>query len=456
MVDPIQIPNRTPQPYSPTPPPYDFANAYLNRQMQYAQAPQEAMGQALDNYYKEMELKAGAFKAGGPMLMNQLYGNGQSAANPPPNYPQTGDSNQNPSPTSQMNPQAGAGAATISPGQPMAAGANNVGQDVQTPQQPGQPMMHPQSGLPQTIHDHLTANGVHPDSHGQVLSGMGIGQTQTQPQATPGNPNMGVHAQNIQQIQAQMAQNAQMGDYGAELNKSLSERLAGEKALMEGEQFNVSQGAEQNRFETGQAAEQERFEEGQNLKRGQSSADAQGKYNTPETKIQAATLKLQRLQDAYNKVPDNLKGSAAGAIPSQVGSVGGKLAPELVTYNKLREAAAVTLAIARNPENMRPSPQDIQDELKNLPSVGDDPRVAANLFGSTADDLKDMHTINTQAAQSSAHAFGGKIVPGQTPRLNAKSPKQPGQKAPPQVGQAYKGYIYKGGDPSNQNSWQKQ
>jgi len=200
MADQFQIPQRTPPQGSPPAPPYDLVQSYINRPFQYAKMVPEAIAPILENYYKQQALKVGAFEAGGPVLMNALYGpQGQPTQPTGPQAPTAGS--QQPQPT-------------------------------QAPVMPSQPAGQASNGIPETI------------------------------QATLDHPTLGVHAQKILDLQKQMGQNAQMGKYGQTLNAALKDQLNAETALMSGEQFQQGQARQEKQFKESQAAEESRFQRG--------------------------------------------------------------------------------------------------------------------------------------------------------------------------------------------------
>jgi hypothetical protein len=169
---------------------------------------------ALEAYYKNKQLQAGAFEAGGPYLMNLLYGSGQQASTtpqgqmagqqPPTQMPQAGDSNQNPPP-----PPTSAG----SMGQGQTAGVNYPTNGAATPQSSAQTLQTPQQ--PQ--------------------------QDQQPSQAIQASINMGApdftgHLQRMQQLQGQMAGYQNMGKFGREQQQGVAAQMTGEKAALDAEQ----------------------------------------------------------------------------------------------------------------------------------------------------------------------------------------------------------------------------
>ena len=115
MADQFQIPQRNPQ-FVPPINPTDLANAYLNRQQnqqQYAtglaigagETANKLSQQALQNYLLKQQAKAGAFEAGGPALLQTLYGpQGQPTQPTGPQAPTAGS--QPPAPVTPSQPAA--------------------------------------------------------------------------------------------------------------------------------------------------------------------------------------------------------------------------------------------------------------------------------------------------------------------------------------------------------------
>jgi len=262
MADQFQIPQRTPPQGSPPAPPYDLVQSYINRPFQYAKMVPEAIAPILENYYKQQQLKAGAFEAGGSVLMNALYGNGQQASM----TPQGGTAGITPTVPTQAS-QAPAGAtAGVSP------------QPGPTPSQPGQ------GAIPETI------------------------------QATLDHPTLGVHAQKILDLQKQMGQNAQMGKYGQMLNAALKDQLNAETALMSGEQFQQGQARQEKQFKESQAAEESRFQRGR-------TAESVSKTGEDTTRIG----QLRGLyNDLKTAVASNKPGLTAGISGRLASATGGK------------------------------------------------------------------------------------------------------------------------------------
>jgi hypothetical protein len=89
MPQPIEIPNRQLQTVPTRVDPTPLVEGYLNRQQQGSQYSSDLMMKVAqmmqEQKWKEMELKAGAFKAGGPEFFNQMFpqGGGQASTTQP-------------------------------------------------------------------------------------------------------------------------------------------------------------------------------------------------------------------------------------------------------------------------------------------------------------------------------------------------------------------------------------
>lgn len=171
MADQFYVPQRTP-PAPQFQPPTDLVNAYLNRPTGYQIGSKdigEGINAYLQNKYKQQELKQGAFKAGGPYLMELLYGQGQQASNTPAGT----TAGQVPPP-----PQTPLTAQATTPGQV-------AGQAPPSNQSQGQPGQAPQGGYASPIEASVHGLG-HPDFTGmlgqaQQYQNMGdYGREQTQ------------------------------------------------------------------------------------------------------------------------------------------------------------------------------------------------------------------------------------------------------------------------------------
>jgi hypothetical protein len=410
MADQFQIPQRNP-PAPQFQPPTDLVNAYINRPTP-AETATQGLGNAMNSftqykqyqynkYLEEQKLKAGAFEAGGPYLMNMLYGTGQPTAS-----------------TTAQGQVAGTAMPSQAPSAPTpmpqgTAGVSPTPQGIGQPQQASQPLMHPTSGLPQTIHD--IPGPLTPQANA------GIGGQNAQDQYLAG---LGLRPDQAGQL-------GMMGTFG---NKALlGLKTVGDLALQPGQQALQQQAIQKGGFEASQQPIQAETNRQHLINEQQQipnwiagkSAEEQNKYQTPEMKVQAATMKLQELYDAYQKVSPSAKGAIVGTVTGTAGSVAGGVAPDLVTYNKLRDDAITMMAIAKNPENPRPSAEDKAAIAKDFPSAADDPRVALNMFNAAANDLTKQHNLLTQGAQAAASAYGGSIKPGKTPALNMGQAKIP-------------------------------
>jgi len=287
----IQIPQRTVPNYSFQQPDLSGIAAIYNRPKP-AELGAQLMGQgvnsALENYYKQQQLKAAAFEAGGPYLMNQLYGNGKQPVAP---LPQTGDSNQNPT------QQPGVGGGTPTNG-------------MQSPQGTAQTMPGQGQGQP-SIDPHAPGGTIHTSVN------------------SLGNPDIGgIHAAKIQALQQQMGQNAQMGKYGQTLNVGLKDQLSAEQALMGQEQFQQSQARQQNQFEQSQNAEESRFQRGQGQKRAEAIANKGAEQKPAQIQVDLLQKSFKDLDSSLQKyysgpaIPGS--GNLAKATGGHIGSKAGK------------------------------------------------------------------------------------------------------------------------------------
>lgn len=355
----IQIPNRAPQGAgSPPAPPYDLVQTYLNRPFQYAQMPAQAANQVLENYYNTQKMKAAAFEAGGPYLMNQLYGGGSQ----PPQQPNTGQ------PTSAVT------------GTPGIAGtpSGNVATQTYGVTSPSA-QTAPSGQIPETIQASL--NMGHPDVTGLYSAG---------------NPNLGVHAQKIMDLQRQMAQNQQMGTYGQKVNQGVNEQLGAEKALMEGEQFNAAQQRQQQQFEQGQAAEESRFERGQarqesQFQRGKVAEEVskQGEMSSDIKNMKGMLQNLDKnLGDYYSG--HNMPGSS-NAYQLTKGRIGSQPGANVLNQGKPLVAAINRVLTRRfnTGEN-----QLLSDSL--APSPNDTPQYAADKMRMLHQLITTMETGNAE------------------------------------------------------------
>lgn len=211
MADQFQIPNRTPPQATPPAPPYELVSKYLDRPYQNAEAVSGNIDKVTEYLNKQKQLKAGAFEAGGPGLLQYLYGGGSQ-------------------------PQAGGG---------VPSGPNqNMTPLAQQPQQGTIPAPQTQAqSIQPSIDPHAPGGTIHTSIN------------------VVGNPDHGsIHAQKIRDLQQQMGQNAQMGKYGQTLNTGVKDQLNAETALMGAEQFQQGQQRQQQQFDTSQANEEDRFQ----------------------------------------------------------------------------------------------------------------------------------------------------------------------------------------------------
>jgi len=374
----IQIPQRQVPNVQFQPPDLTGISAIYNRPKPGEIAAQQlgqGIGGLLEQYYKQQQLKAQAFGEGGPYLMNALYGNGQQ----PAVAPSSGGMQQ--PPTAGMS-------GGISPG--------NYGPTPQTTAPTLQPQVGAQGAQPQP--DTQPSNPI----HHSVASGW---------------PDYSGHVARIKQIQGQMQQASDLygsSKYGLGQQKMFSDQLAAEKAAMEGEQLGATGPTEIDLKKQQLANEQQKIP----LAIGQGSAEQQKGYNVQDQKIQAGFSALADYWKALQAVPSAQKGAGVGFLTSKAGSPAGAAAPALVAANKARTLAVSTLATALLPESERTNPEAIAEIAKDLPSVGDDPRVVSAGFADIYHKLATQHQLNTSGAQSAAQAFGGQIQPSKVPKMN--------------------------------------
>ena len=254
----FQIPQRNPQYQGPVPIPTDLVNSYLNRQQQELQSIPAGLRQGINDYLdyqnKQKALQIEAFGQGGPYLMNLINGNRTNPNTPNPNQnpgiqPSSGNvgippvagtpggatmgNNGQPAQTSAQtlspNPSPAYANGTPPASQGTSPGTGGVGGESPNAAQgwqPGQPMMHPTSGLPQTIHDHMQSQGIGgQDAQAQYLASLGL------------QPN-------------QAGQLASMGQFGGRALQGL--QTIGNLALQPGQQQLQQQGIQKGQFEQSQ------------------------------------------------------------------------------------------------------------------------------------------------------------------------------------------------------------
>jgi hypothetical protein len=432
MADQFQIPqaSRNPPQGQPIVPPYDLINQYLNRQAQVPQMLPDAINQAAEWNLNQQKLKAQAFEAGGPYLMNQLYGGGQqSQQQPPAQMPQvgaqpqqpTGDSDTNPNPTTPPNQGQTQGAV----GSPSQTNGNSSAQpSAQTPPsqpqwQPGQPLMHPTSGLPQTIHDHLANNGIiQPDAQAQYLAALGL-----QPR--------------------QAGQLGAMGKFGTSALQGLKtvgdlqqQPLAAQKM-----QNDIAMQPTEAAIKQQQLANEQQQIPQANKKTIAEEVSKQGADSQQIRDLQTLASNLHQSIGKDLGMGGNLKGSLYQATGGRFGSSDAAamqnatipLATGLNTVLSHRfnagEVAALGQSLIPQPKD---TPQYQQQKLQNLNKL-----------------LNVMASGNEQNVRNVASA----ITSGAIPKVGIPSSQN---SAVPQKGQVYKGYVFLGGDPSQQSSWKKQ
>ncbi len=365
MADQFNIPQVNP-PAPQFQPPTDLVNAYLNRPTAYQVGTQQigqGLNSILENYYKQQQLKAGAFEAGGPYLMNLLYGKGPQTPSVMPG--QTGS------------PQTPSSAPPASPGAPNQSLAPSVPPSSGQPSQP-QPDTQPSQAIQASV-----AMG-HPDFTG--------------------------HLSRIQNLQNQMAGVQGMGKYGREQQQGIGQQIAAEKSSLDAEQAPLQYAKTQQELSNAQQQIP--------LDIGKTSGEVQQKYSVQDQKIQAGFKALQDLNDAWEKIPPNQKGPLVGGITKSAGSIASGKAPQLTSFNKVRDLSATTIATALLPESARTNPQAVAEFVKNFPTAQSSPEEKQAVMQHLYSELKNQHDLNTSAYQSAAQAFEGALKASKVPNMN--------------------------------------
>lgn len=418
MAQPIQVPQtvpNAPQFQVPT----DLVNAYLARKQQGQQFDTNLISSGFSdlNTYKQQKIQnqlaaLGAYasiaKAVGPDSANQVAG--QIPNMPSWSQPSSATPAQGNAP--YMNP-------SVTP--------SNPGAGMQTPAPSNQPPQQ-QSLVSQdqaaSPYIQASVDSGHPDitGHAQKFSPSG----QIPPGGTVPLTNL---SDQIAALNAQMGQYRNKGDWGMEQQKQISDQIAGLKAQQDAanspEQFVASKNMDVNK---GSAAEADKFAEG-NVKTG-SGMDA-----------------FRQLQNLWDQVPASQKGPAVGILSSKAGDIASGKFPEAVAYNKAREGLIGAIVAGIDPQG-RQGPSLLAQMEKAVPTLQTDEKSRKILMSSLYDQLKSQATRNYEGHNTAAQQFGGSI-----PRPNF--PPQ-SQSNGPQIGQAYKGHVFLGGDPSNPKSWRKQ
>lgn len=392
MADQFQIPQRNPQFVAPVAPPYELINASLNRTQQNAQAIPSAISAAVDAYYKKKQLQAGAYEAGGSRLLNMLYGIGNSPGQQQPL--QGKDPNQDPSvagtpsgaspanvgapPQQTFSPQsAGPQQSLANPPSPFQQQGGQSPAPSPQDWQPGQPMMHPTSGLPQTIHDHAENN---PDYAGQ-----------------------------LQSIQNSMSGYNDSGAYGRTQQQGLANQATVVSGLLnnqrEGKQFETNQNRQTDQFNQSQAAEESRFQRGQEFSKNKEVAAVTNSSGD-------TTLEITGVQRMFDNIDKNLKAYYSG--PHYIGSAnlaaasGGRMgstAGSLVQKQAVPMVASINRLLTRR-FNMG------ENELLNdniAPSTNYTPQYNASIMAQLHDLVKTAATGNRQKVLDVISALNGKV-----------------------------------------------
>ena len=405
MADNIPVPQFNPNPPQATPPtpPWALVDQYLNRKQQAVQALPNAINEMADWKLKQQQLKAGAFEAGGPYLMNLLYGQGGQQGQQPGGGIPSGP-NQNMTPQNQ--PQG-----TNPPPQPQGGQLPMAGM--------AQPQ-GPQDSQPSSvIMDHAQATGFDPTGHAAQFS-----QPQPQNNGIGGQDAQAQYLAGLGLRPDQAGQLGMMGKFGTGALQGL--KTVGDLALQPGQQQLQQQGIQKGQFEQSQQPvtaaknQQDLINEQEKIpfETATKSGELQGKYGAEDVKTQQGIKALQDLQDAWNSVPQKLKGPASGSLTAKAGSMFSGASPEVTTYNKVLKNTATTLATALLPENVRANPLMVEELRQTLPTLQSSPKEMQNLMKNFYGQLQNNAKLNYQSAQSSAQSFGGNIQKTQMPQLN--------------------------------------
>lgn len=416
MAQDINVPVVTPNPIQ-FQPPTDLVNSYLNRQQQGQQYAINQVGNLADTLYQQKQQRI-QNQLSALQAYSQIAGtSGITAANQiAPNIPgmaNTRDLPQDPFNTSYASPSGGVG-----------GGSSNAGSQGANPQwtvqtNPGQTMPSASSqGSPQTL---------------------GNNQPQGQPsQAIMLSHNAGLVTPTSQSLMDQMASNSAQIQRSAgvggsfaqdrarkytEANSALSTQLAAQKsandiAMQPAQDAKLQNDV--NMLPTANAkAEQDLANSQQQipLERGGKTAEIQKTYGAQDMKTQQGIKALQDLQDAWDKVPENLKGPRTGTLTSRAGSLFSGQSAEVTTYNKILKNTATTLATALLPENVRANPLMVEELRATLPTLQSSPKEMSNLMDNFHSQLQNNAKLNYETSQKMAQSFGGNLSKTQIPEL---------------------------------------
>jgi hypothetical protein len=359
MADQIQLPGPiTPPQGGPPAPPYELVSQRLSRQQALSQAVPNAINDYIDWHTRQQQLKAGAFKAGGPYLLNALYGN-QQPAGPSPAAPAVATPSGDPSaPAQTFQPPQNYSPADNSQ-MPWMAPQQNMSVDSSQGAQASQALMHPDSGLPQTIHD--------------VEHAGGATDYQTQ----------------LKNIQDKMSGYDNMGDYGRDRQQGLATQaqVVNDMASRQqsANQFAENQSREKDQFKTSQDNEESRFERGQGLNESQFNRGHIGGEVSKQADVSQEIRNLQTLTNNLKTslgtdigIFGNIKGQIYEASGGRKGSASAAqmqnatipLATNLNTLLSHRFNAGEVAALSRS---LIPEPKDTpayqQQKLQNLTNL---------------------------------------------------------------------------------------
>lgn len=398
MADQIQIPQRNPQYVAPVAPPTDLIQALYNRPKP-GEIAASGLGQGvnalLDQYYKRKELEMRAFEVGGPYLLRREFSPNGTTASTTPQGQMAGTVPPSQSQQSAIQPNSNTGPVTAGMPSPSASTAN-IGQDT------------PQLGIPQdsqpssVILEHAAATGHDPTGHAAQFSSQ---QQQAQ-------ENYGI---------TDPAQAVGMGKSGQTFLAGY--KTLGDLALQPGAQELQNQATQKGQFEQSQqptiAARNKQDlinsqQQNPNWIAGK-TAEMQGKYGEQDIKTQQGIKALQDFSDSWDQVGSNLKGPKSGGLTSKAGSLFSGVAPDVTTFNKIRENTATALATALLPENARANPLMVKELADTLPSLQSSPQEKQRVLANFASQLQNNALLNYKNNQAQAQAVGGSIKQTQMP-----------------------------------------
>ena len=378
MADNIPVPTASRTPPSPTfQPPTDLVNAYLARPTGYQIGTQQ-VGQGinsyLENYYKQQQLKASAFEAGGPYLMNMLYGAGSGGG-------VAGGQTQQPA----VQPSSGGMTNPPSAGTPGGATPGNYGNSPQTSAQtmPGGTPPIQQSGVPQD------------QNQGQV------------PETIQASLNMG-HP-DLTGLYTQAQQYAPMGKFGREMTQNLATQA---------QLASAPQAAAQKDLEMKKTAGELAMQPTEAATKEQQLANARLENKLMLTKPVAEEVSKQtesnqrigQLKQMYNNLQTALsqnKPSILGNVSADVFQATGGRRGSSGAANVMN--AANPLATALNTElSRRFNSGEVQLLSQALiPQAKDTPQYAQQKMGNLRQIINAMQSGNEQSVQNVANALIG-------------------------------------------------